>query len=251
MPTRSASGTRPSRGRIPPSVVAQSVDRVQRRVAVHPGVQVALPGADADVEGGEPARRDRERRQVSALHAAVEDHAGVGAALVLLEELDDRLAADLLLAVRDDANVDRQRAVGREQARRVQQHPELALVVGDAAGVDPLVADRRLERVGLPQLERRRRLHVEVAVAEDRRRVRGVVGRADLADDERPLPVRHELGLAAAAADLVRDPLRGLLDVGLVCRVGAHRGDAQQLAELVEPVLAEFAHRGESSQDGE
>ena len=52
-----------------------------------------------------------------ALHAAVEDHAGVGAALVLLEELDDRLAADLLLAVGDDADVDRQRAVGGEQAR--------------------------------------------------------------------------------------------------------------------------------------
>ena len=168
----------------------QGVDRILRRVAVHPRVQVARAGADAHVEGGEPAGRDRERRQVPVLHAAVEDHARIGAAVVLLEELDDRLAADLLLAVRDDANVDRQRAVGCEQTGRVQQHPELALVVGDAAGVDPFVANRRLERVGLPELERRRRLHVEVAVAEDRRRTRGVGRRSDLADDERSLPVR-------------------------------------------------------------
>ena len=97
------------------------------------------------------------------MHAVEEDHARVGAALVLLEELDDRLTADLLLAVRDEADVDRERPVGREQACRVQQHPKLALVVSDAARVEPLVADRRLERVGFPKLERRRRLHVECA----------------------------------------------------------------------------------------
>ena len=135
----------------PGECLVQRVDRVQRRVAVHPGVEVALAGLDAQVEGGEPAGRDRERRQRARLHAAVEDHAGVGAALVLLEELDDRLAADLLLAVRDEADVDRERSVGGEQAGRVQQHPELALVVRDAARVEPLVADRRLERIRLPE----------------------------------------------------------------------------------------------------
>ena len=37
---------------------------------------------------------------------------------------------------------------------RLQLHPELALVVGDAARVEPLAADGRLERIGLPELER-------------------------------------------------------------------------------------------------
>ncbi len=226
----------------------QRMDRVQGRVAVHPRVQVTLTGADPDVEGGEPASGDRERRKVPVLHATVEDDARVGAALVLLQKLDDRLATDLLLAVGDDADVDRQRALGGEQAGCVQQHPELALVIRHAAGIQPLAADRRLERVRLPELQRRRRLDVEVPVAEDRRGVGGVARSGDLADDERPLPVRDELGLAAAAANLVRDPLGRMLEVVLVRGVGAHRGDAQQLGELVEPALGEFAHGGESSQ---
>ncbi len=91
----------------------------------------------------------------------------------LLEEVDDRVAADLFLAVAREAQVDRQPAFGREQLRALEQRPELALVVRDAARVQPLAAHGRLERLALPELERRRRLHVEVAVDEDRRRVCG------------------------------------------------------------------------------
>ena len=227
----------------PAERLRQGMDRVHRRVAVHPRVQVALAGAHADVEGGEAAGRDRERRQVARFHAAVEDHARVGAALVLRQELDDRLAADLLLAVRDDADVDRKRALGREQAGGVQEHPELPLVVGHPARVQPLVADRRLERIRLPELERRRRLDVEMAVAEDRRGALRSRRGADLADDQRPLAVRHELRLAAAAPDLVGDPLGGTNQVVGVRRIGAHGLDAQQLAELVEPVLRRVRSR--------
>ena len=198
------------------------------------------------LKAAEAARGNRERRQIPRLHAAVEDHAGVRAALVLLEELDDRLAAHLLLAVRDDTDVDRECALCSEQAGGVQDHPELALVVGDAASVEPLVADRRLEGIGLPELERRRRLDVEMAVAEDRRSALGSRRRADLTDDERPLAVRHELCLPAPTPDLVGDPLRCARHVVGVRRIGAHRLDAQELAELVEPRLIEGAHRRES-----
>ena len=87
----------------------------------------------------------------------------------LLEELDDRLPADLLLAVAGDPQMLTGSAPVRgEQRRALQQRPELALVVRDAARVEPLVANRRLERLAVPELERRRRLHVEVAVDEDR-----------------------------------------------------------------------------------
>ena len=120
------------------------MDRVQRRAAVHPGVQVALAG---------PHRRRRtptRPRVASSIvgtstpqHPAVEDHAGVGAALVLRDVVDDRVAADLLLAVEREAEVDRQRARLDEPLRRLEEEPELALVVGDAAPVRPLAADRR------------------------------------------------------------------------------------------------------------
>jgi hypothetical protein len=86
-----------------------------------------------------------------------------------------------------------------------------------------------------------------VAVAKDRRRIGGAVRRTNLADDERALAERHQLGLAAAAADLVRDPLGCPHDVLCVRRIGADRGDAQQLRELVEPGLLQDAHAGESS----
>ena len=94
----------------------------------------------------EAARRDVERRHPATDHAAVEDHGGVGPPLVGLEELDDRVAARLLLAVAGEANVDGQLARLCQLARRREQHVELALVVGDTAGIDVLAADFRLER---------------------------------------------------------------------------------------------------------
>ena len=159
------------------------------------------------------ARRDVERRDVAADHAAVEDDRRVCAALVGLEELDDRMPAGLLLAVAAEADVHRQLARARELARRGEQHVELALVVDGAAAVQVVAADLRLERVALPQLERVGRLDVEVAVADHRRRALGAVRGAQLADRERlPVPVDH-LALAAGLADEVAHPLGAAHDV--------------------------------------
>ena len=44
----------------------QHVDRVERRAAVHPGVQVALAGPHLDVEADEAAGRELDRRDVDA-----------------------------------------------------------------------------------------------------------------------------------------------------------------------------------------
>ena len=164
-----------------------------------------------------------------AQHAAVEDDRGVGADGVVREVVDDRRAADLLLAVAREAQVDRQRVRLDELLRGLQQDEELALVVGDAARVRPLVLDRELERVGLPELERRRRLHVEVAVAEDGRRVLRIVRRADLAERELLLAERRQLGGAADPPDEVADPLAGALDVVAVRRIGADPRDRDEL----------------------
>ena len=85
----------------------------------------------------------------------------------------------------------------------------VALVVDGAPRVQVAVADLGLERVGLPEVERRRRLDVEVAVEEDGRRLVRARGGADLPDRER-MPVRvDELGLAAGRADELAHPLAG------------------------------------------
>src|SRR5262249_61460921 len=93
----------------------------------------------------------------------------VGAARVVGEEIDDRMPADLFLAVRADAQVHGQVTGLGEELRRLEHAPELALVVRDTARDEPLAADGQLERRRLPELERCGRLDVEVAVQKDGR----------------------------------------------------------------------------------
>ena len=114
---RSGSGSTPSRGEHVAEDLREDVHGVQRRAAVHPGVQVALARAHAHVEVVEPAAGHVERRDAAREHARVEDDGGVRAALVLLQPLDDRVAAELLLPVAGEAHVDRQLARERELAR--------------------------------------------------------------------------------------------------------------------------------------
>ena len=110
----------------------QRVQRIQRDAAVHPGVEVALAGANRDVEVAETAHREVELRRAASLHPAVEDDPRVGAALVGGEPVDDRVTTDLLLAVAGEAQVDRKLTRLGEQLRRLEEHPELALVVRHA-----------------------------------------------------------------------------------------------------------------------
>ncbi len=153
------------------------------------------------------------------------------------------MAADLLLAVERDAEVDGQRVRLDETLCRFQDEPELALVVGDAAAVRPLAADVELERVGIPQIERCGRLDVEVVVDEHGRRVARAIRGADLAEHELALAERRQLGGAADAPNQVADPLAGALDVLPVGRVGAHTRDCDQLRQLGAPGLVHECDR--------
>ena len=123
-----------------------------------------------------------------------------------------------------------------------EQQVQLALVVGDPAAVQVLAADLGLERRRLPQLERIGRLHVEVAVAEDRRRV----GRS------RATPAARRPRAVARASRPARTPRRrrgsSRTPSSPACatsaarrRVGADRRDPQELGQLVEPVRHQLA----------
>ena len=147
------------------------------------------------------------------------------------------MAARLLLAVAADPQVDGELAAGAQILSRFEEHEELALVVGDAASVEAFIAERRFEGFGLPELERRGRLDVEVAVADDRRGL-AVGGRgAELAERERMAIPVAELRFPPSPADEVADPLARLADVALVRRVCADARDADELGQLVEPGL--------------
>ena len=72
----------------------------------------------------------------------------------------------------------------RAQAEQVEQ--QLALVVGRAAGPQHVAVDRRVERVGVPQLERVDRLHVVVRRTPGRSGASGVVARPLGVDGRQP-----------------------------------------------------------------
>ncbi len=143
-----------------------------------------------------------------------------------------------------DADVDGQVALGGEQRRRLQEQVELALVVGDPARVQPLVADRRLERAGSPirraaraagRRSARRRARSEPTSASREARSSPIAsGRPSTVD---------ELALAAGRADEVADPLAGAPDVGLVRGVGADARNTEELRELLEPGRVEARAR--------
>src|SRR5438105_13740079 len=204
-------------------------------------MEVALARSHRHLHADEPAGRDAEGGQAGAKEARVEDDAGVRGPVLLPEEVDDRVAPDLLLAVAGDADVDRQCALRCEVGGGSQEQVQLTLVVRDPAGVGPPVADGELERVALPELERRRRLHVEVAVREHGRRVRRAARRAQLAERQVPVADRRQLAGSAGGADEVAYPLAATANVVLMRRVGADARDAQKLRELVAPGLVHAA----------
>ena len=133
------------------------------------------------------------------------------------DEVVEMLAADFLLALDDELHVHRQASVLLQvRFDRLEVHEHLALVVGGAARVDLAVADRRLERRRLPEIQRIDRLHVVVAVEQNRRRTR----RAE------PVAVHHRIAgrldqpdvLQADAPHLVGAPVGAALDVGARAR---------------------------------
>jgi len=144
---------------------------------------------------------------------------------VAADDLVEVRAADLLFALDDPADVDRQPAVVVERADDGETDSELAFVVGRPAREQLPVALRRLERRRVPQLERVDGLDVVVVVEQQRE-----VALAAL------LPV--DSGCARVGAELLRLEAGAgehLLDEGgrLVERPPL-RGDARLAAEDVE-----------------
>ena len=77
------------------------------------------------------------------------------------------LASDFLFTFEDEFHVVFQEAVPDEILEGLDMHECLSLVVIGASSPDCAVVDFRLERVGIPFLERFSRLYVVVAIDED------------------------------------------------------------------------------------
>src|SRR5450759_1237204 len=200
-------------------------------------MQIALAACELEMEVSEAAGGDREGGDVALDHRGVEDQASVGSALVRGQELGDRATADLLLAVADKTDIDRQSVLTGERAGRLEQHEELPLVIRAATPVEPAVPLDEREGLRLPELEWIDCLNVEMPVAEHGGRL-APAGGGDLGDDERlPLPA-DPLGRAARFADLAHEPVAGALDIGGAGRIGAHARDGDPLRQLCQQLSA-------------
>ena len=169
--------------------LGDGVQRVRHRAAVPAGMQILRRPGQRELQPGQPAAGDRDRRFVDAPHAAVGRDDEIGGQQIGVR-LDERLqagAADLLLAFEHELDVDRQAALrGEECLRRLDRLEKRPLVVRHAAGIEAPVADRRREGRADPFLQRIGRLHVVVAVDQHGR----LAGCAEpLREDDRVPPV--------------------------------------------------------------
>jgi len=162
---------------------------------------------------------------------------------VLVDEVGQVDAADLLLSLDDEFDAARQLAALREQrVDREQARHQVSLVVAHPAAEQLAVPARGLERRRGPQLERLRWLDVVVVVDQQR----PVRASGTLSQHHRRPSAGSELGLEAAAPEHRRHQLRARLHAEIL-RGDAGLGDqcAQLGQALLEVLLDVSIHGGE------
>jgi hypothetical protein len=211
--------------------------RIRYRAAELSGVQIEIGPVKRDGRGDHAAHAGHRARHVRRHHAGVGDDDDVATepiATVGEQRLEVRRTG-LLLALDEELQRDRRRVLtgGREMRTEAEQvEQQLALVVGCPAGTQHVTIDRRVERVGVPQLQRVDRLHVVMGVDEHGRRVR--VGARPFGEHGRQprAVVPHLDGWETGAPRGVGEPLRAARDVVVMFGLGADAGDAQPLVEI-------------------
>ena len=203
---------------------------IERRAA---GVRVVGQRADRELDVEDPAHAADERRPVLGVEAAtlLERSVACGQVGPLLQHRVEVPARRLLLALDEEADLDRQRPDGfLVRLGGLDPDEELSFVIRDAAGEELVVADRRLVGRRGPEVERRRGLHVVVLDADE-----GALASSDLTDDEwRDAVLLDELDLRAGLAEPVRGPLRAAPKRG---QLRGLAGDPAKFTELVGPPL--------------
>ena len=198
-------------------------------------MQVARGALDDDLLQHQTAQRrgDGGRPLVPHIGVADQRHVGFDLGAMRGDEGGQRGRAGLLLALDQDRHMAGQAAAVAQGAAGLDKSHHLALVVRRAARHDApprrRVGKARLERLGLPQVERVRRLHVVMAIEQHMRRA-GARG-AGMSDDHGVARRRAHGRCKAKSRQLIANPLRGALALRLVGGVGGHRGDFEQLEQ--------------------
>ena len=202
-------------------------------------MKVALRAPGSQFERRDAAHPERDGRQAGIVDRSIgsDNEVGLQPVAVLAHEIGNVGAADFLLALQQENDVARQFAMHREMRLDGQDLGEvLALVVADAARIDPAIADRGLEGRADPGVQRVRWLNVIMPVEQHR-------GRAGLllppCEHHRVVHGRHGLRFQPQIAQHA-DEERGHLGNADVLRADAG------MADIVHHSLDEaFAVRGD------
>ena len=204
-------------------------------------MQVPVGTGDLDVLIDQPAQRGGDRRGFLVPHGGIADQSQVELELggIVLDEFEQMLRAALLLAL--DHHGDRQRQLAGDRLERpagLDEGHGLAFVVAGAARHDDLAPvrqrfDARLERRGLPEVERIDRLHVVMAI-EQHTWPLGAVG---FAHHHRVALGRTDGGLKADRFEVGGHMLGGGAALRRESRVGGHRGDAEQREQPLDTMI--------------
>ncbi len=232
-------------------ICGEGVGRVLDDAAVRPRVEVDRPPDDVDLGVRQIPRRPTViAGRLPSKKPGVADHADVGreALAVRLQPGVEVDRARLLLALEDELEVDRQAAAASPGAPRPPQTCDRGrwpLSSAAPRAEDPAVADDRLERRRLPQVERVDGLDVVVAVDEDGR---GAGGVEPVGVDDRVAAGLGDLDvLEAGGAQLAGEPLGRAPAVGRVLRdrrrcwgcAGSRRSGARRRSAVVVEVRLE------------
>ena len=169
--------------------------RIGSGAAVDAGVQVVICALDMQLAVHNAAQPDAQGGQVRREHFRVADHRGVGmeARRPGCDVRFDVLASGLLFAFDQESHIDWKVSVVLQQAfHRLEQDVSLSFVVGGAARVEIVSAHGGLEGRRRPFVERVGRLHVVMAVEQQRR----------LAGSFQPLGIHQRVALLGALNQL-------------------------------------------------
>src|SRR5712692_7900420 len=137
----------PAAGFEPADDARARVDGGPRYAAVTPRVQVDRGAGSVKLDVEEPPQSRGQGRAVGLIESAVPDKHRVRLQFrpVGAQILGEGFARDLLLALDQEANVERRSTRGEEVLDGLERGHVVALVVGRATGVDVPVSDRGLE----------------------------------------------------------------------------------------------------------
>ena len=217
----------------------QRVDGIRRVAAERSRMQIDRSAAGVDLDVQDPAQRAGHHRPVQLVESAVPHQHRIRAQLlaVLAQVLRQRIAGALLLALDEEADVQRQLARPGQVLHGLDRGHVVALVVARPSREQVSVSHVRLERRRLPFVDRVGRLHVVVAVD---RQVR-LAGRAVPFGDHDRLAFSRlvdQLRLEAHALETRPQPLGVAQAVGPVLLERADRWDAQLFHQVVEVSVA-------------